>query len=113
MAGNGSFVTGFVLGAIGGAALGLFKAPKSGDALRDDIGAKVSETTAPVRGKAAPLVNQGKERATHLVDRAADGAQRLSGKIAAMDLPFEDDRSDHAPDGDVPSAGIDPKAPSA
>ena len=110
--GNGSFIAGFILGAIGGAAAGLFKAPKRGDELRSDIGEKVNETTAPVREKAAPLVNQGKERATELVDKAADGAQSLSGKIAAMDLPF-DDRSDHAPGGDVPSAGIDPKAPKA
>jgi gas vesicle protein len=111
--GNGSFITGFILGAIGGAVAGLFKAPKSGEALRSDIELKVNETTAPVREKAAPIVNQGKERATELVDKAADGAQTLSGKIAAIDLPFDDDRSDHAPGGDVPSAGIDPKAPSA
>jgi gas vesicle protein len=108
--GNGAFVAGFILGAIGGAVAALFTTPKRGDELRHDLESRVSETTAPVRQKAAPLVNQGRERATEFVDKAADRAQEISGKIAAMDLPFDDDRSDHAPADAVDAAGAYPKS---
>jgi gas vesicle protein len=109
--GNGSLIAGLILGAIGGAIAGLLTAPKSGGALRHDIGSKFMETTAPVREKAGPMVNQGKERATQYVDLAAERAQALSGKIAAMDLPFDDEHVEHEPGAAEPSAGIDPAAP--
>lgn len=109
--GSGSFIAGLILGAIGGAAAALFLTPKRGEDLRHDVEAKFNETAGPVREKAMPLVNQGKERATELVDKAADRAQDLSGKIAAMDLPFDDARDDHAPGDTAPSAGADPERP--
>jgi gas vesicle protein len=89
--GNGAFIFGLIVGAIGGAVATLFLTPKSGDDLRKDIEATVNETAGPVLEKAEPLVAQGKERASELIDKAADRAQEVSGKIAAMDLPFEDD----------------------
>jgi gas vesicle protein len=95
--GNGSLIAGIILGALGGALAGLFAAPKSGPALRRELQQRFSETTAPLREKADPIVSQGKERATRFVDMAADQAQDLSGKIAAMDLPFDDERVDHEP----------------
>lgn len=93
--GNGSLIAGFILGAIGGAAAGLLVAPKSGQALRQDLESKFMESAGPVREKASPVVNQGKERATQYMDLAAERAQELSGKIAAMDLPFDDERAEH------------------
>ncbi len=95
--GNGSLIAGLILGAIGGAVAGLLAAPKSGQALRQEIESKFMESTGPVREKASPVVNQGKERATQYMDLAAERAQELSGKIAAMDLPFDDERGDHEP----------------
>jgi gas vesicle protein len=111
--GSGSFITGLILGAIGGAVAALFLTPKRGQELRHDVEAKFNETAGPVREKAMPLVNQGKERATGLVDKAADRAQDLSGKIAAMELPFDDVRADHAPDAPAPSTGADPGRPAS
>jgi gas vesicle protein len=111
--GNGAFVAGLILGSIGGAVAGLFVAPMRGDELRHDIEVKINQKTAPVREKAGPVVSQGKERATEFADKAADRAQELSGKIAAIDLPFDDDRTDHEPGPNAPSAGIDPKAPAS
>jgi gas vesicle protein len=111
--GNGSFIAGLILGTIGGAVGGLFVAPKPGEELRHDIEVKISETTSPVRQKAGPLVTEGNERATGFVDKAADRAQELSGKIAAIEIPIDDDRVDHAPGPNAPSAGIDPKAPAS
>lgn len=93
--GNGSFVAGLILGAIGGVIAGLLAAPKSGQAIRREIESKVKDSTEPVRQKAVPMVNQGKERATQYLDIAAERAQEISGKIAAMDLPFDDERPEH------------------
>jgi hypothetical protein len=87
--------------------------PVRGEDLRQDIGVKVRETTAPVLEKAIPVLSQGKERATEFVDKAADRAQDLSGKIAATDLPFGDERADHAPGATPPEAGVDSKAPAS
>ena len=94
--GFGTFIAGLILGAVGGAAAALLMTPKRGEDMRRDVEKRVKETTKPVQEKAGPLVSQGKERASEIVDQAADRAQELSGKIAAMDLPFDDDRSDHA-----------------
>jgi hypothetical protein len=82
--GNGAFVFGLILGAIGGAAAALLKTPKSGDELRNEV-------AGPVRERAEPYVTQGKERATVILDRAAERAQEFSGKLAAMEIPFDDD----------------------
>ena len=89
--GSRSFVIGLILGAIGGAAAALFMTPKSGDQLRQEVEGRVGEAAGPLREQAEPLVAQGKERATELIDRAAERAQELSGKIAAMEIPFDDD----------------------
>jgi gas vesicle protein len=110
--GNGAFIAGMILGAIGGAIGGLFVAPKPGAELRHDIESKVTAKTGPLGG-AGDSSDDGKERAIGLLDRAAERAQEISGKIAAMELPFDDDRSDHAPGPNAPSAGIDPKAPAS
>jgi hypothetical protein len=106
--GNGAFIAGMILGAIGGAIGGLFVAPKPGGELRRDIESKVTATTGPLRG-----ADGDSEPGPGLLDKAAERAQELSGKIAAMELPFDDDRSEHAPGPNAPSAGIDPKAPAS
>lgn len=108
--GIGTFIAGMILGAIGGAAAALLMTPKRGDELRQELESRVSEKTGPMREKAAPLVTQGKDRASELVDKAADRAQDLSGKIAAMDLPFDDDRSDHEAGASDESAEAEPKS---
>ncbi len=105
--GNGSFVFGLIVGAIGGAAAALFMTPKRGEEMRKDLESRISEAAGPVRQRAEPVVSQGKERASAVMDRAADRAQELSGKIAAMELPFDDDeRTDHEP-GAAGSSGTD------
>ena len=101
---NGSLIAGLILGAIGGVIAGLLAAPKSGQALRQELESKVMESAEPVRQKASPVVNQGKERATQYMDMAAERAQEFSGKIAAMDLPFDDERPEHK-SGAEPSSG--------
>jgi gas vesicle protein len=100
--GSGSFVFGFILGAIGGAVAALFLTPKSGETLRKDVETRFSAATAPVRERTEPLVIQGKERASEFIDKAADRAQEVSGKIAAMDLPFQDDDGPHAEPSPTP-----------
>lgn len=88
--GNGAFVFGLIVGAIGGAAATLFLTPKSGQDLRREMGSRFNETAGPMREKAEPLVSQGKERASEIIDKAAERAQDVSGKIAAMDIPFQE-----------------------
>jgi hypothetical protein len=106
--GNGAFIAGMILGAIGGAIGGLFVAPKPGGELRREIESKVTGATGADRGDDGSAGD-----GPGLLDKAAERAQQLSGKIAAMELPFEDDRSDHAPGPNAPSAGIDPNAPAS
>lgn len=100
--GNGAFVFGLILGAIGGAVAALLLTPKSGESLRRDVEAKFNEAAGPVRERAEPLVSQGKERASGFIDKAADRAQEVSGKIAAMDLPFQDEGGAHVEPAPTP-----------
>jgi hypothetical protein len=100
--GNGAFVFGLIVGAIGGTIGTLLYTPKSGDALRDEISAKLGQSTAPV----GPAVGEGKERAASLIDRAAEKAQDLSGKIAAMDLPFQGDDGVHIDPAPTPPSPV-------
>lgn len=101
--GNGGFVFGLIIGAIGGAAAALFLTPKSGKDLRRDVESRVSEKAGPMREKAEPLVSQGKERATEFMDKASERAQEVSGKIAAMDMPFQGSAEEEGEAGPAPA----------
>lgn len=111
--GNAGFVFGLILGAIIGAMAALFLTPKSGENLRRDVGTRFNETAGPLREKAEPLVAQGKERATQFVDKAAERAQDVSGKVAAMDVPFKGNTEQEGDTGPAPSLGDDRPASSS
>ncbi len=117
--GNGAFVFGVIVGAIGGAIGALLLTPRSGESMRQEISSKVTQTAGPALERTQPFVDQGKERASELIDRAAERAQDVSGKIAAMDLPFQDDDERAAKPASTPpspaaaAAGADdPQKPS-
>lgn len=111
--GNAGFVLGLIIGAIGGAAAALFLTPKSGEDLRRDVETRISEKAGPMREKAEPLVAQGKERATEFIDKAAERAQDVTGKIAAMDMPFQEDSGQETETGPAPAVGDDRTASSS
>ena len=93
--GNGAFVFGMIIGALGGAVATLLLTPRSGESLRKEAEAKIAQKAGPALERTQPLVDQGKERAIEAIDRAAERAQEVSGKIAAMDLPFQQDDGVH------------------
>lgn len=111
--GDGGFVFGLIIGAIGGAAAALFLTPKSGEDLRREVESRINEKAGPVREKAEPLVSQGKERATGIIDKAAERAQDVSGKIAAMDIPFQGSESDQEVGEAGPATAIGDERPTS
>ena len=77
--GSGSFKTGFVLGAIIGAAAGLLLAPKTGQEMRADLmeqsealRARAEELAAKARDQLGPAIERARERLGPAVEAARD-----------------------------------------
>ena len=94
-----SFKTGFVLGAIVGAAVGLLLAPKSGHEMRADLleqsealRARAEELAARARDQIGPAVESARERTGPAVDAARDRIGSLSARVTRRASAEEDDR---------------------
>ena len=87
---NNSKAKTFLLGALIGGAVGavtaLLFAPKRGRELRQDI----IDSTNEMYDKAADLVNEGKQKAQHIIDTAKKQADNILNKTSE----FYDDASD-------------------
>ena len=76
---GGSFVLGFLVGGIVGAAVGLLLAPRSGEDTRAELAGRseawrnrAEEMAANLRERAAPAVDTARERIAPAVDTARD-----------------------------------------
>lgn len=82
---GGSFVTGFIIGGIVGAAVGMLLAPKSGSEMRADLArrseswrARAEEIAAMVRERMGPAMEGARER----LGPAVEGMRERIGPVA-------------------------------
>lgn len=85
---EGTFIFGMITGAIGAAVATLLLTPRSGEELRRTVESKVTDTTGITSSRAQETLQSGRKHAEGLVAIAGDKAEELTGKLAAMDLPF-------------------------
>jgi gas vesicle protein len=76
---GGGFVAGLLLGALAGATLAMIAAPQTGEETRDELGARVRQTTGRARDVASDATSDLLERGRTIVETAR---ARVDGAIA-------------------------------
>jgi gas vesicle protein len=84
--GAGGVLLAFLLGALGGAAVALLYAPKSGRQTREYLGEKAREgkaRAADAAAKSRDALNQGRETLTNAIERGREAYQQARSRESA------------------------------
>jgi gas vesicle protein len=82
----GGVLLAFLMGALGGAALALLYAPKSGRETRDYLGEKAREgraRAADAAAKGRTVLNQGRETLNNAIERGREAYQQARSRDGA------------------------------
>ena len=82
-AGAGNVLLAFLVGALGGAAVALLYAPKSGRETREYLGEKARESrvrAADAAAKGREVLNQGRETITTAIERGREAYQQARSR---------------------------------
>jgi len=77
----GVLITGFILGALTGTALGLFFAPKSGRELREEVKEKGGEYYGLAKEKLAEAYEAGKQKGAELKEKVTATAAKVKDSV--------------------------------
>ena len=129
---SGSFVLGFLVGGIVGAAVGLLLAPKSGQDTRAELierseawRGRAEEMAAELRARAAPTVETARERIAPAVETARERVapavetarervtpivEEVNTRLGRSQTPEDGAASDAPPEGSSKNGGLDQTA---
>src|SRR5260221_10961059 len=82
--GGSSFLMGLLAGTVLGAGLGMLFAPKSGSALRAQIGNQVADQAGRLRDVADQTYTQATDKVNQVVDRGREAYERARSSMNTM-----------------------------
>jgi gas vesicle protein len=78
---GGGFLTGLLLGLLGGAALAMISSPQSGEETRDALSAKVREAAGRVRERAGEVSESVGGQTNELIERGRVIVERARARV--------------------------------